>query len=61
MFNTIKFTTLGRRRIPVLGGLLFAAVLALLPISAHAQCANWDASGKWSIKQKGSPYTNDLR
>lgn len=37
-----------------------ALFLALLPISAQAQCANWDASGKWSIKQAGSKYTNDL-
>ncbi len=36
MFNAIKFKTLGLQRMSVLGGLLFAAVLALLPISAQA-------------------------
>jgi len=38
---------------PLLGSLLFAAVLALLPISAAAQCAKWDAGGEWSISQRG--------
>lgn len=35
---------------------LLAAVFVLLPISAHAQCKNWDASGVWEIKQRGLNY-----
>jgi hypothetical protein len=34
-----------------LGGILFAAVLVLLPSSAQAQCAQWDVSGQWSLNQ----------
>ena len=49
------------RQTPAFCFLSFAAVLLLLPISAWAQCANWDAGGEWKIKQKGSPYTNDLK
>lgn len=46
---------------PLLCSLLFAAALALMPISAEAQCSTgWDASGEWSIKQRGSKYTNRL-
>jgi hypothetical protein len=42
---------------PLLCGLLFAAVLALLPISAGAQCANWDASGRIDIVQRGQDHS----
>lgn len=41
---------------PLLCSLLFAAVVALMPISATAQCTNWDASGVWEIKQRGLDY-----
>lgn len=41
-------------------GLLFAAVLALLPISAGAQCAKWDAAGDLYISQPGSSTKLDL-
>jgi len=49
------------KRAAIFFGLLIWAVLTLVPIAAEAQCTTgWDASGKWSIKQAGSPYTNDL-
>jgi hypothetical protein len=42
------------KRATLLCGLLFAAVVALLPISARAQCANWDASVNIALIQPGS-------
>ncbi len=52
--------SLGISRTPLLYSLLFAAVLALLPISVEAQCANWDASGQMTIIQRASKYENTL-
>ncbi len=49
------------KRTPLLCGLLFAAVLALLPIPAGAQCANWDAAGGWNIRQRGAADLIQLR
>ena len=49
MFNAIKFNILDLRRASVLGGLLFAGILALLPAPAEAQCTQWDISGKWTL------------
>ena len=60
MFNTIKFRTLDLRRMSVLGGLVFAALIALLPISAGAQCATWDARGRVTIMQRGLNYSISL-
>ena len=46
---------------PLLCSLLFAAVVALLPISAGAQCrTGWDASGELGITQRGQLPTNRL-
>jgi hypothetical protein len=56
MLPILKNTNLIIKRTPLLCGLLFTAVLALLPISAGAQCAQWDASGVWEIKQRGLDY-----
>lgn len=47
-------------RTPLLCGLLVAAVLALLPIPATAQCAKWDASGYLRIWQRGSSRVNRI-
>jgi hypothetical protein len=52
MLNIVKTTNLIIKRTPLVCGVLFA-VLALLPISAHAQCKNWDASGDLAIIQRG--------
>ena len=60
MLHIVKTTNLIIKRTPLLCGLLFAAVLALLPASAGAQCTNWDASGKWDIVQRGQRYSNEL-
>jgi hypothetical protein len=35
---------------------LLAALLAVLPVSAHAQCKKWDVSGVWEIRQSGLKY-----
>jgi hypothetical protein len=35
---------------------MIAAVLALMPTPILAQCAHWDASGVWEIKQRGLNY-----
>ncbi|HEV7700997.1 MAG TPA: hypothetical protein VGO43_12260 [Pyrinomonadaceae bacterium] len=56
MLNTVKFNFLAWRPMFILGGLLFAAFCALLPTSAHGQCAQWDASGEWQIQQSNG-YT----
>src|SRR5438094_483069 len=54
MLHKVKTTNLIIKRTPLLFGLLFAAVLALLPISAGAQCSTgWDASGQWNILAQG--------
>ena len=52
MFNAIKFNTSCRNLTSMLGVIFFAVAMALLPISAHAQCSKqWDASGEWEIRQ----------
>jgi len=51
--KTINFII---KRAPLPYGLLFAAILAFLPISAQAQCAQWDAGGDWEIQQSNG-YT----
>ena len=52
MFNAIKFNASCRNLTSVLGVIFFVVAMALLPISAHAQCARtWDASGEWEIRQ----------
>jgi hypothetical protein len=52
MFNVIKFNASCRNLTSVLGVIFFAVAMALLPISAHAQCSKqWDASGEWEIRQ----------
>lgn len=53
MFHLLKITNLIIKRTPLLCGLLFAAALALLPISAGAQCSNWRANGYIKAWQKG--------
>jgi hypothetical protein len=53
MLHVVQTTILIVKRTPLLCGILFAAVITLLPISATAQCANWDAGGEWSISQRG--------
>ncbi len=54
MLHVVKTMNLILKRMPLVCGLLFAAVLALLPISAGAQCsARWDASGGWWMVQRG--------
>jgi len=50
----IRTTNLINKRTPLLCGLLFAAILALLPILTQAQCANWDANVIISLIQPGS-------
>jgi hypothetical protein len=66
MFDTSKFNALGPRRSAVLGGFLFAAVLALFPAPAEAQCTQWDVSGKWNVNitsgiRKGTVMNIDLQ
>ena len=66
MLNASKFNAWGRRRLVVLGGSLFAAVLALFPAPAEAQCLKWDVSGKWNINitsgiRKGTVLKIDLQ
>jgi hypothetical protein len=51
MLHIVKTTNLMIKRTSFLCGLVFAAVVALLPISAHAQCSNWDASGVSEFRQ----------
>ena len=54
MFSAIKFNSLRRQRTSVLGAAFFAVVMALLPISAAAQCSGqWDATGVWEIREVG--------
>ena len=51
MFNAISYAS-HRCQTAVLGVFFFAAVMVLLPISAHGQCSKqWDASGEWEIRQ----------
>ena len=57
MFNTIKFNFPGLGRMSVIGGLLFTAVLVLLPTTAGAQCSTgWDTIGRYAIRQRGMRY-----
>lgn len=51
MLHMVKSTNSISRCMAFLCGLLVATVLALLPISAGAQCAQWDLSGDWKILQ----------
>lgn len=61
MLHLVKTNNLIAKRTPLLWGLLFATVLALLPVSAAAQCSTrWDASGEWSIMQRGQKWPNHL-
>ena len=43
-----------------LGG-LFCAICVLLPSPAEAQCKQWNASGKWQLKQEDLVVRVDLR
>jgi hypothetical protein len=56
MLQIAKNTDLIIKRVPLLCGLLFAAVVALAPILSNAQCAQWDAGGDWEIQQSNG-YT----
>ena len=61
MFNTIKLSASGLRRISAMGAILFAAVLALLPTPAHAQCAtSWNLNGAVSLRQRGQQFAIEL-
>jgi hypothetical protein len=52
MFNSVELNASLIRNVSAFGIFFFAAVIALLPVSAHAQCAKqWDASGQWEIRQ----------
>ena len=54
MFHLVKITNLIIKRTPLLCGLLIAAVIALLPFSAAAQCATkWYAPANLKIMQRG--------
>src|SRR5437870_283962 len=57
MLHIVKTINSIINRTPLLFGLLFAAVLVLLPISAQAQCTNWDAGGRLNIIQRGADST----
>ena len=62
MFNAIKFNASLRHRTLALGVLFFAVVIALLPMSAKAQCAKiWDGSGEWEIRQGAGVRPTVLR
>src|SRR5688500_7799046 len=46
---------------PLLFALLFTAGLAFQPLSAQAQCGQWDASGQWELQQSnGFIYRMEL-
>src|SRR5688572_3648971 len=53
MLNLVKNTKLILESTPLVFSLLLVSVLALLPISAQAQCAKWDANGSLKIVQRG--------
>ncbi len=54
MLHILKTTNLLNTRMAFIGCLLAVVVLALLPISAEAQCSTgWDASGSMKIRQRG--------
>jgi hypothetical protein len=38
------------------GCLILAAVVTLVPSSADGQCAQWDASGIWPLRQSNGPF-----
>jgi hypothetical protein len=46
MFGAIRSDVITRMTLAVSAGVLFAAVLILMPVSVGAQCANWDANVK---------------
>lgn len=50
----VNTTNLITKRVSVLFGVLFVAILVLSPVSARAQCANWDASGRLDIQQQNT-------
>ncbi len=57
MLVQVKTTNWIIKRTSVFCGLLFAAVLALLPDLAEAQCkSGWDATGSHGIRQVGIRY-----
>ena len=61
MFREVKFITSTLWLGSGFGALLLAAVFALLPNSAHAQCAaGWNVGGKWFMNQGGTPVSMDL-
>jgi hypothetical protein len=61
MFNAISYAS-HRCQTAVLGVFFFAAVMVLLPISAHGQCSKtWDASGEWEIRQGPVGRTTVIR
>jgi hypothetical protein len=54
MLHAAKIINLVIRRTSLACGILLAAVIALQPSSVEAQCSTgWDASGRWSISQRG--------
>lgn len=57
MLNGKEAPILINRRTALLECLLFAAVLAFLPISSRAQCSTqWGAGGEWQINQHGQKF-----
>ncbi len=57
MFFQVKTANLIIGRTSILFGVLLGAVLALLPVSAGAQCSTgWDASGRHGVRQAGLRY-----
>lgn len=53
MLHALKKINFNSTRFHLFCSFVFAAVVALLPISAGAQCSNWDASGDLVINQEG--------
>lgn len=61
MFNAVKFNALHRGSMSLFGVAVFAVVVVLLPVSARAQCRNWDASGEWEIRQGAGSRSTVIR
>lgn len=60
MFHLVKERVLDLRWATVLPAAFFVLALTSVPVSARAQCANWDASGIWNIKQQGQDFSITL-
>ena len=56
MLHTAKITHFLFQRSPLFCGVVLAAAFVLLPVSARAECAQWDVNGVWEIEQKGVKY-----